>query len=54
MTFNDLKAIIDWVRKNGKSRISDEDRAWAKAEIEKADTYNDLAKAMLRYLRSAK
>ena len=53
MTLNDLTAIIGWIRKNGRNRISDEDKAWAKAEIDRADTFNDLAKALLGYLKTA-
>ena len=54
MTLNDLKAIIKWVRSNGRNRISDEDRAWAKAEIDRAVTYKDLAKAVIGYLNTSK
>ena len=53
MTLSELKAIIGWVRKNGRNRISDEDKAWAKAEIDRAETFNDLAKAVIGYLKTA-
>lgn len=54
MTLSDLKAIIGWVRKNGRNRISDDDKAWAKEEIDIAETYYDLAKAVLGYLKTSK
>ncbi len=54
MTLSELKAIIGWVKNNGRNRISDEEKAWAKAEIDRAVTYNDLAKAVLGYLNSSK
>ena len=54
MTLNDLTAIIGWIRKNGRNRITDEDKAWAKAEVDKAETYYDLARAVLGYLKTAK
>ena len=54
MTLNELKAIIKWVRSNGRNRISDEDRAWAKAEIDRAVTYKDLARAVIGYFNTSK
>ena len=54
MTLNELKAIIGWVRKNGRNRISDEEKAWAKSEIDRAVTYNDLARAVIGYLKNSK
>ncbi|MCR4607075.1 MAG: hypothetical protein K5771_05050 [Oscillospiraceae bacterium] len=54
MTLNELKAIIGWVRNNGRNRISDEDKAWAKNEIDRAETFNDLAKAVIGYLKNSK
>lgn len=53
MTFNELKAIIGWVKKNGRNRLSDEDKAWAKKEIDRAETINDLAKAVIGYLKTS-
>ena len=54
MTLSDLKAVIGWVKKNGRNRISDEDKAWAKSEIDRAETYNDLARALIGYLKTSK
>ena len=53
MTLSELKAIVEWIRKNGRSRISDEDKAWAKSEIDKAETFRDLAKAVIGYIKTA-
>ena len=50
MKLNELKAIIGWVRNNGRNRISDEDKAWAKNEIDRAETFNDL-KAIIDWVR---
>ena len=36
MTLSELRAIIGWVKNNGRNRISDEEKAWAKAEIDRA------------------
>lgn len=54
MTLSELKAIIGWVKKNGRSRLSDEDKAWAKSEIDRAETFNDLAKAVIGYMKTSK
>ncbi|MBQ6371991.1 MAG: hypothetical protein IJJ22_02585 [Oscillospiraceae bacterium] len=54
MTLAELKAILGWIRKHGGNRISEEDRAWAKSEIDRAETFNDLAKAVIGYLKSSK
>ena len=54
MTLSELKAIIGWVKNNGRNRLSDDDKAWAKNEIDRAETFNDLAKAVIGYMKTSK
>ena len=52
MTIKELTELVAWVTKNSRRRLTDEEKAWAKMEIDKAETFRDLAKAVLGFMRT--
>ena len=52
MTIKELTELVAWVTKNSRRRLTDEEKAWAKMEIDKAETFRDLAKAVMAFARS--
>ena len=52
MTIKELTELVAWVTKNSRRKLTEEEKAWAKMEIDKAETFRDLAKAVLAFARS--
>jgi hypothetical protein len=52
VTIKELTEIISWLKNNSKRKLTEEEKNWAKQEIDKAETFRDLAKAVLGFMRS--
>ncbi|MBO6014699.1 MAG: hypothetical protein J6P48_04440 [Oscillospiraceae bacterium] len=52
VTIKELTEIISWLKNNSKRRLTEEEKNWAKQEIDKAETFRDLAKAVLGFMRT--
>ena len=52
MTIKEMADLVGWVKNNSRRKLTEEEKAWAKREIDKAETIRDLAKAVLGFMRS--
>ena len=54
MTLKDLTDAYGWIKTNGKRKITPEEKAWAKQEIDRAETISDLIGVVLSFINTAK
>lgn len=51
MTLKDITEAFTWLKNNGKRKLTKEEKEWAKQEIDRAETINDLVSVVIGFTK---